>query len=82
MALFFGRFTLSRKWGANIGKIDFFPDVGDLAPRARKTFFTKVRSQRAHFSVYRRPQNIYADLTSKLQREQTTGTPPFCFPSQ
>ena len=58
-----------------------FPDVGDLAPKARKTFFTKVRSQRAHFFVYRRPQGIYADLTSKLQREQTTGTPPFCFPS-
>ena len=61
-----------------------FPDVGDLAPKARKTFFTKVRSHRAHFFVYRRPQGIYADLTSKLQREQTTvstGTPPFCFPS-
>ena len=57
------------------------PDVGDVAPKARKTFFTKVRSQRAHFFVYRRPQGIYADLTSKLQREQTTGTPPFCFPS-
>ena len=33
------------------------------------------------FFVYRRPQCIYADLTSKLQREQTTGTPPLCFPS-
>ena len=49
MALFFGRSTLSRKWGANIGKIDFFPGVCDLAPKARKVFFTKVRCQRAHF---------------------------------
>ena len=46
-----------------------------------KRFFTKVRSQRAHFFVHHRPQGIYADLTSKLQREQTTGPPPFCFPS-
>ena len=58
-----------------------FPGVCDLAPKARKTFFTKVRSQRAHFFVCHRPQGIYADLTLKLQREQTTGTPPFCFPS-
>ena len=55
--------------------------AGDLAPKARKMFFTKVRSQRAPFFVYRRPQGIYAGLTSQLQREQTTGTPPFCFPS-
>ena len=82
MVLFFGRSTLPRKWGANIDKNRLFPDdVGDLALKARKTFFTKVRSQSAHFSlVYRRPQGIYAGLTSKLQREQTTGTPPFCFP--
>ena len=51
-----------------------------MAPKARKTISTKVWSQRAHFCVYHRPQGIYADLTSKLQREQTTGTPPFCFP--
>ena len=41
-------------------------------------FFTKVCSQRTHFFVYRRPQGIYADLTSESQREQTTGAPPFC----
>ena len=47
-----------------------------------RRFFTKVRSQRgAHFFVYHRPQGAYADLTSKLQREQPTGTPPFYFPS-
>ena len=34
-------------------------------------------SPRAHFFVYRRPWGVHADLTSKLQREQTTGTPPF-----
>ena len=67
--------------GCKHRKNRLFPDVSDLAPKARKTFFTKVRSQRAHFFVYRRPQGIYADLTSMLQREQTTGTPPFCFPS-
>ena len=38
-------------------------------------------SESALFFIYRRPQGIYAGLTSKLQREQTTGTPPFCFPS-
>ena len=61
-----------------------FPGVCDLAPKPKSTknvFFTKVRSQRAHFFVYRRPQSIYVDLTSKLQREQITGTPPFCVPS-
>ena len=82
VALFFGRPTLPRKWGTNIDKTDFFSDVGDLAPKARKPFFlTKVRSQRAHFFVYRRPQGIYVDLASQSQREQTTGTPPLCFPS-
>ena len=58
-----------------------FPGVCDLAPKARKTFFTKVRSQRTHFFVHRHPQGIYTDLTLKLQqREQTTGTTPFRFP--
>ena len=50
-------------------------------PQKHENVFTKVRSQRAQFFVYRRPQGIYADLTSKLQREQATETPSFCFPS-
>ena len=81
MALFFREVHPASEMGYKHRQNRLFPDVGDLAPKARKTFFTKVRSQRAHFFVYRRPQGIYADLTSKLQREQTTGTPPFCFPS-
>ena len=32
-----------------------FPAVCDLTPKARKRFFTKVLSQRAHIFVYRRP---------------------------
>ena len=74
--------TLPWKWGANIDKIDFFR-VCVIWPQKhkKKRFFTKARSQRARCLVYRRPQGIYADLTSNLQREQTTGNPPFCFPS-
>ena len=45
--------------------------------KQKKTLFTKVLSQRAHVFVHCRPRGVYADLTSKLQREQTTGTPPF-----
>ena len=80
---FFGRSTFPWKWGSNIGKIDFpGPGVCDLAPKARKTFFLRKLGVRERiFFVYHRPQGIYAGLTSKFQREQTTGTPPFCFPS-
>ena len=46
-----------------------------------KRFLRKFEVRERTFCVYRRPQGIYADLTLKLQREQTTGTPPFCFPS-
>ena len=35
----------------------------------KNVFFTKVRNQRAHFFCISPPQGIYADLTSKLQRE-------------
>ena len=77
MVLFFGRSILTsilpRKWGTNIDKTDFFRVWVIWAPKHENVFFTKVRSQRAHFFVYRRPQGIYADFTSKLQREQTTG---------
>ena len=57
------------------------PGVGDLAPKARQTFFYESSESKSALFLYRRPQGIYAGLTSKLQREQTTGTPPFCFPS-
>ena len=58
---------LPRKWGANTDTDKTaFPDVGDLAPKARKTFFTKARSQRAPFFVYRRPQGTYADPYFKV----------------
>ena len=81
--IFFGRSTLCLGNGVPTStKPIFFPYVSDLAPKARKTFFKRkfeVRERR--FLYIAAPRKIYADLTLKLQREQTTGTPPFCFPS-
>ena len=70
-----------------------FPDVSDLAPKARKTFFYEgSESESALFVLLQlticilyiaAPRASMRTLlqSSKLQREQTTGTPPFCFPS-
>ena len=52
-----------------------------MAPKARKNVFYGSPESESALFLYRRPQSIYADLTSKLQHEQTTGTPPFCFRS-
>ena len=41
-----------------------FPDVSDLAPKARKTLFKKVRSQRAHFLYIAAPR---ASMRTLLQ---------------
>ena len=46
-------------------------------PQKHDFFYGSSESESAFFLVYRRPQGIYADHTSKLQREQTTGPPPF-----
>ena len=74
-----GRSTLFRKWGTNIDKTTS-PDVGDLAPKARKTFFDgSSESVSALFFVYRRPQGICSDLTSKATARTNNGNPAVLF---
>ena len=56
-----------------------FPDVGDLAPKARKTFFTKVRSQRAHFFCISPPPGHLCGPYFKVTARTNNGNPAVLF---
>ena len=79
VVLFFGRSTLPRKWGTNIDKTGFSPGVGDLAPKARKTFFYEsLESESAFFCISQPPGHLCGPYF-KVTARTNNGNPAVLF---
>ena len=56
-----------------------FPGVGDLAPKARKTFFYEISDSESALFVYRRPPGHLCGPYFKVTAQKNNGNPAVLF---